>query len=128
MMLFISILCFVFAGVSEAIMDTLQFHYTYSKFYHLNNKRFWNPQISWANKYKNNDPTMGPKFIGSTTIFVGFTDGWHLFKLLRNLFIFVGIFFIAIIPTTNIWLFMYILILRMLFGISFTLLFRILSN
>ena len=125
-MIFLSILFFILAGASEGVMDTLQFHYDSSRFYNLNNKTFWNPQISWVNKYKNNDPKMGEKFLGSTTIFVGLTDAWHLFKLFRNLSIFTGIFFIAIIPSSIITIFIYILIIRIVFGLSFSLFYKIL--
>jgi hypothetical protein len=125
-MIFLSILFFILAGASEGVMDTLQFHYDSSRFYNLNNKTFWNPQISWVNKYKNNDPKMGEKFLGSTTIFVGLTDAWHLFKLFRNLSIFTGIFFIAIIPSSIITMFIYILIIRIVFGLSFSLFYKIL--
>ena len=41
------------------------------------NKRFWG-EDSWKNKYKNGDKNQGERFKGSTTIFVPFTDGWHL--------------------------------------------------
>ena len=90
----------MFSGLSEAVMDTLQFHYYKSPFAKYNHQ-FWNPQLSWRNKYKKGDPSLGPKFPGSTTIFVSLTDGWHLFKLLRNLFLFVGLCLIAI-PCLNI--------------------------
>lgn len=43
---------------------------------------FWGAYASWVLKYKNNDPAQGPKFPGSTTVLVGFTDGWHLSNLL----------------------------------------------
>ena len=90
---YIGFLCFILAGMSEGVMDTLQFHYSISIFYNFKNKLFWNPQISWQNKYKNGDPTDGPKFLFSTNLLVGLTDGWHLFKFLRTFFIFAGIFF-----------------------------------
>jgi hypothetical protein len=127
-MIYLSILFFILSGAFEGVMDTLQFHYVSSKFYNFNNKTFWDPQISWMNKYKNNDSTMGEKFLGSTTIFVGLTDAWHLFKLFRNLSIFIGIFFIAIIPSSIIMTLIYILIIRTVFGLSFTLFYKILSN
>lgn len=42
---------------------------------------FWS-QSSWRNKYKNGDPKQGERFWGSTTVFVMFTDAWHLFTFL----------------------------------------------
>jgi hypothetical protein len=119
-MIFLSILFFILAGAFEGVMDTLQFHYTTSKFYYLNNKTFWNPQISWVNKYKNNDPTMGEKFLGSTTIFVGLTDAWHLFKLFRTFSFFAGIYFLFIPCGTKSECLYFIIISRFLYGVSFT--------
>jgi hypothetical protein len=43
---------------------------------------FIDTQASWNNKYKNGDPKQGPAFWGSTTVFVAFTDLWHLSNLL----------------------------------------------
>ena len=68
-----SILIFL-AAMSEAIMDNLQFHYYKSIFSNRKSQQFWNPLISWSNKYKNGDKNLGEKFIGSTTVFVGLTD------------------------------------------------------
>ena len=83
------------AGVFEGFMDVLQFHW--AKFSANNptiNSAFWNPTLSWSNKYKGNNPAEGEKFPGSTTIFVSLTDGWHLMKLLRNLSLFSSFFFV----------------------------------
>ena len=119
-MIYLSIFFFVLAGFSEAIMDTLQFHYYKSIFRNLKKEQFWNPETSWLNKYKNNNPEMGEKFLGSTTIFVGFTDAWHLFKLTRNLFIFIGIFFMSINHFSVETALFYTIINRVFFGISFS--------
>lgn len=59
------------SGASKGTADFLQFHYT-------GNSKFWNPDLSWQNKWKNDDPAQGEKFLGSSTIFVTFTDGWHM--------------------------------------------------
>lgn len=74
----LSIFTFAMAGFHNGIMDTLQFHYGSSPF--PKGSLFWNPAASWRNKYKNGDPAQGPRFPGSTTIFVFLTDGWHLMK------------------------------------------------
>ena len=77
------IILVILSSVSKAIQDKLQFHYSSSVFPKLTkSENFWNPQFSWRNKYKNNDPKQGEKFYGSTTIFVSLTDGWHLFGLI----------------------------------------------
>ena len=80
----ISIISFALAGIANGVMDTLQFHYSSSIF--PPKSLFWNPAISWRNKYKNGDPKEGPRFPGSTTIFVALTDGWHLMKALNLAF------------------------------------------
>lgn len=78
----LSILFYALAGLCKGVKDTLQFHYSASKFKNRN-RRFWDPEVSWRNKYKNGDKKQGPRFPGSTTLFVGFTDGWHLFQLFQ---------------------------------------------
>ena len=59
------------SGASKGTADYLQFHYS-------GNNQFLNPDLSWRNKWKNGDPAQGEAFPGSSTIFVSFTDGWHL--------------------------------------------------
>jgi len=122
------ILFFIIAAFSESIMDTLQFHYYNSIFKLFKNKLFWNPEISWRNKYKNGNPLDGEKFLFSKTLLVGLTDGWHLFKLIRNFSLFFGIFLIFNL-TYSIWLSVFFsTILRIMYGVIFTLFYKILSN
>ena len=118
---YIGFILFILAGMSEGVMDTLQFHYSNSIFYSLKNKLFWNPQISWQNKYKNGDPTDGAKFPLSTNLLVGLTDACHLFKLLRTFFIFAGIFFMFMSCQTPFHCLMDVMIARIIFGVSFSL-------
>lgn len=121
----IALTFFVLAGIAEAVMDTLLFHF-HRSWFGLLKPSFWDPSESWKNKYKLNDPAYGPKFFGSTTIFVGLTDAWHLFKLLRNLFFFTGIFFIAY-NYTGFWnALQYVILARIVFGLSFTFLYKML--
>lgn len=119
------------AGIAEAVMDTLQFHYSRSIFDAGRWRRFWcikwkyrswwNPEESWKFKYKNNDSTQGAKFPGSTTIFVGLTDGWHCFKLIRNLFLFGGILCLALPNTLSVFeTIICIASARTLYGITFS--------
>jgi hypothetical protein len=116
------------AGLFEACMDSLQFHFETSVFSKLKYQYFWNPEISWKNKYRDHDPTKGEDFPGSTTLFVAVTDGWHLSKGLRTLSIFMGLLLISIDQQTD-FLVLYFILSRILFGISFTLFFnRILVN
>ena len=73
------------AEACNGVMDALQFHYPQTGF--EPDSRFWNPAISWQNKYKGGDPDNGPAFFLSTTALVFLTDGWHLFKFLYLAFI-----------------------------------------
>ena len=117
------IIFIVLAGLAEAVMDTIQFHYSISIFSKFKAK-FWDPTISWRNKYKGGEPAAGPKFWGSTTIFVGLTDGWHLFKLIRNLFLFIAIFCIAY-NYCGLWsAALHTVIARVVYGLSFTVFYK----
>lgn len=55
------------------------------------NQNFWNPSISWKNKWKNGDRNQGEKFFGSSTFLVWLTDGWHLLKMVFLLSIIISI-------------------------------------
>jgi hypothetical protein len=124
----VSVVCFGIAGICEAVMDTLQFHYESSIFYCFKKKYFWDPKISWYNKYKNKDPLAGPRFPFSTTLFVGLTDGWHLFKLLRNLFVVIGVFILLYAIVGFIWALIYVVVARVIFGLIFTLFYNIMGD
>lgn len=118
--MFFIILSFIISAIAEAIMDTLQFHYRTSVFAMFKNRLFWDPQLSWRNKYKNGNHIEGEKFLFSTTLFVGLTDGWHLFKLIRNISLFFGIFLIFNL-SYGFWLsLIYTSILRIVYGLTFT--------
>jgi hypothetical protein len=67
------------SGILNALMDHLQFRIHPDHPWDEN--QFMNPVLSWMNKYKGGDPDNGEAFPGSTTILVGFTDGWHHFKM-----------------------------------------------
>lgn len=41
---------------------------------------FWDYRVAWRNKWKNGNPEEGERFLGSSSIFVTFMDGWHLMK------------------------------------------------
>lgn len=122
-MIWIGFILIFLSGLFESVMDTLQFHYDVSIFKKLINQRYWYPVFSWMNKWKNGDPKQGERFLGSSTIFVGLTDAWHTFKLLHNLTIFLGLFFIAISQATILWMIFYYIIARIIFGLSFSLFF-----
>jgi hypothetical protein len=75
---FISYSCAFLAGASEGFNEELNNHYWKVKANFPNmNDHFWNPDISWKNKYDSNIPL-------AKTIGVMFTDGHHLTNWLRN--------------------------------------------
>jgi hypothetical protein len=121
--LIIGIILVSIAGASKAIMDNLQFHFNRSIFNQLKyNQKFWNPTLSWENKYKEGSMTE-PKFFGSTTYFVFTTDAWHLFQMLMLLCLFIGISITSFYSGSFIFMVIKISILRLFFGFSFTLFF-----
>jgi hypothetical protein len=71
----------------------------------MRDENFWNPKMSWRNKYKDidgdgiGDVFGGPRFPRSTTFFVAFTDGWHLIQLGFLFFITAAI--VTYTPTYN---------------------------
>jgi len=75
------------SGMSNGLEDVLQFHYAEFKQVHPNaNEQWWNPELSWRNKYKNGDPAQGRRYPGSTSVLVATTDAWHLSKMTRLVF------------------------------------------
>ncbi len=66
-------------GGAKGFNETLSFHYErFDKAFPHANDQWFNPALSWKNKYKNGDPLQGAKFIGSTSFFVLVTDQYHL--------------------------------------------------
>lgn len=77
------------AGATNGVMDTLQFHYGQSVFptdpgekLLGGSRQYWDPKVSWENKYKNYPDDQRPAFPFSKTALVFLTDGWHLFQFL----------------------------------------------
>lgn len=111
--LLVGLLIFI-SGLSKAIQDKIQFHFYESKFRKLGN--FWNPEESWKRKYKDNDPKKGEWFLGSSTIFVSFTDAWHLFGLIRNFSLILALS----VASNNWWFLLGYIIFIMTFHIFYT--------
>lgn len=74
------------AGLSDGMLETIQHHYgTFKAKFPAANDQFWNPQISWKNKYRNWDNGDNrPAFPGSTTIFVATTDAYHALRAIKK--------------------------------------------
>ena len=100
----ISLILIIIAAIFNAIMDTVSFRYGISVFSKWTKyEQFLDPQQSWVNKYKHNNPTLGPKFFGSKTFLVWTTDLWHLSKMLMiTLLTFAIAFYTPIITTGHI--------------------------
>ena len=73
------------AGICKSIMNITQFHFNNSIFSTFKNQKWFNPSISWKNKWKNGDPKQGEKFLGSSNIFVWVTDAWHFFQRMMQI-------------------------------------------
>jgi len=72
------------AGAADGIAESVKWHYdSFDKRFNAYDP-YWDPNISWKNKYLNNDPLQGPKFPGSTTMFVWVTDGYHMTRMVKN--------------------------------------------
>ena len=89
----ISLIFWCLAAACCAVMDTLQHHFDSSVFFPSlkNSKRvyWWNPFLSWRNKYINQNPEKGlRKWLWFD---VPFTDGWHTFKSLMIVFICISV-------------------------------------
>jgi len=79
----IIVILVLMAATCNAVMDVLQFRYSRSLFAReCFSQSFWNPDLSWRNKWKNGNHEEGERFLGSSTVFVLFTDAWHLFQFL----------------------------------------------
>ena len=70
----------VLGGIMEATKDTITFRFESSKFAILNPK-FWNPNVSWQNKYVSGSKIKKWLF---KTILVWVTDAWHLVKVVES--------------------------------------------
>lgn len=101
-MIVVSLICWILAAICNAVMDTLAHHYPTSIFTKWDSK-FWNPAISWKNKYKEGVKAYGPAFFLSTGLLVAFTDGWHLFK--SSMIVLIGISIVTFPYTFQICLF-----------------------
>jgi hypothetical protein len=100
------------AGICEGVMDYLQFRYS-------KDNKFWNPKLSWVNKWKDGKRENGERFFLSSTILVFVTDGWHLMKWFRNRFINLLIFQISFISLGISASLIIVLVYIMLYGVGF---------
>lgn len=120
-MYIIPLILVALSGLSKAIQDTLAHHFTTSIFSKLPHK-FWDASTSWKNKYANYDAgDYRDKFFLSSTLLVAFTDAWHLFDNLRNLFLISALTFAFLFQEHPIVLFWtYLILFQGFFHVPYT--------
>lgn len=78
------------AGFFNGVGDNLQFHYSETIFPQPGEKflwgghQYWNPAVSWRNKYKDFPFDRSEAFPLSSSALVWATDGWHLANSLER--------------------------------------------
>jgi hypothetical protein len=122
----IVILLFMSGAFFNSIMDVLQFRYEKSIFKNNVNQQFFNPKISWRNKWKDGDPEKGEAYPGSSTVFVLFTDAWHLAQFLMFTCFEVAVIFLLYKLYRFNWYILALIFLGMkvVFGMTFELFFK----
>lgn len=76
----------IISAITSAVGDIISHKYGWSifaKYYNIFNGQFWDPIVSWKNKYIDGDPKKGRKQIYGINIHPAFLDGWHLMKSIR---------------------------------------------
>ena len=125
----ISIIFLILAGFFNSIMDIIVHKWNISIFSKIKNEKllqFINPKLSWTNKWKNNDYKQGEKFIGSSTVFVMFTDLWHLCQFLMIIsFIVSTIFYIPIMDNSILNIIVHYLAFTLSFNLFYYKIFKI---
>jgi hypothetical protein len=87
-----SLLPMTIAGMADGTNEKISHHYRdFKRVFPNARDQYWDPNISWTNKYKNGDYTQGPKFFGSTTFLVWTTDGYHMTRMVKNTMIVTSI-------------------------------------
>ena len=109
----ISLLLVALAAICNAVMDVVSFHYKTSIFTKFN-PQWWNPAISWKNKYV--DYSKFAEYTGKVSklekrIFIlnlfsikyptFLTDAWHFFKSL--MIVLLGFAIVLYVPVVNIY-------------------------
>lgn len=115
----------ILAGLADGTRDVLSFRYDRSIFPQGPGEQilgggemFWNPDISWRNKWKNGDPSQGERFPGSSTALVFLTDGWHLLQFLMLTFFQVAIAMPVVMLLRLRWWWVLIAIIPLKFAFS----------
>lgn len=106
--LLIPIFLYCISGMMDAVMDVLADHFSTSIFSNVKifNQYFFNPILSWKDKYIDNDMLKGHKKIIIGFIAFNFpdalTDAWHVSKLIREGSNILAMVSLIIIPFTTV--------------------------
>lgn len=79
------------SGAAHGVSETLTWHYdSFQKQHPKASERYWNPRVSWVNKYKTDQHgniilPRRPAYFGSTTFLVWNTDGLHAMNAVSRL-------------------------------------------
>jgi hypothetical protein len=122
----VPIILYCLSGICDAVMDTCSDHYSISIFKKMN-PNIWNKNISWVNKYNNDNPSNGLKTITFLGIVLNYpvqlTDAWHFFKMIKELLIILAII-VAVsinIDFSGLFIFGYFITLSILRNLCFDL-------
>lgn len=97
------LILWVLSGATLALCEVLQFRYgDFKRIFKLADDQYWNPKVSWINKYKvdiisdsNGLPhsvsSIGePRFLFSLTLLRWATDGFHLIQSVSSFLAAIG--------------------------------------
>ena len=72
-------------GSAKGFNETLQFNYAvFHKTFPGASRQWFDPRVSWRNKYEGGNPDNGPKHFLSTSLLVMFTDQYHLNNFIQK--------------------------------------------
>ena len=118
----VSLILVILAGMLNGVMDVLSMRYNTSVFKHVFKEweYFFNPSLSWRNKWKNGDPNQGEKFFGSSTFLVWTTDAWHLAKSSMLLLLTMAITLYSPLVSKSVDIFIYWIMFGFIFEMCFS--------
>lgn len=119
--LLVVMILFIFAAAFNGVMDVLQFRYSRSVFASEEHAQYFNPDLSWRNKWKEGDHKKGEAYPGSSTVFVLFTDAWHLAQCLMFTCFELAVLFLLykLYKFKWYWLLAIFLGMKVVFGLTF---------
>jgi hypothetical protein len=96
-LLLLSAALIALGGMSYGLKETVSHHYgAFAERFPQANPLWWNPALSWQQKYEGGIQAQGSAFWGSTTVLVFVTDAYHLFGELERVFTRCGFVVLAL--------------------------------